>query len=62
METYWGNGGIASRVLDLGTRWRWVVSLTPRSLYPQGKRPRYPLDTRVGGPQRRSWRGGEEEN
>jgi hypothetical protein len=22
MKTYWGNGGIAPRVLDLGTRWR----------------------------------------
>jgi hypothetical protein len=22
MKTYWGSGGIASRILDLGTRWR----------------------------------------
>jgi hypothetical protein len=22
MKTYWGSGGIASRIIDLGTRWR----------------------------------------
>jgi hypothetical protein len=22
MKTYWGSGGIAARILDLGTRWR----------------------------------------
>jgi hypothetical protein len=22
MKTYWGSGGIAPRILDLGTRWR----------------------------------------
>jgi hypothetical protein len=28
MKTYWGNGGIAPRILDLGTRWsEWSVSL-----------------------------------
>jgi hypothetical protein len=29
-------------VLDLGTRWRWVVNFTPRLLYPPKKSPRYP--------------------
>jgi len=28
MKTYSGSGGIAPRILDLGTRWRWVVSFT----------------------------------
>jgi hypothetical protein len=37
MKTYWGSGGIAPCILDLDTRWRWVVSFTPRPLYPQGK-------------------------
>jgi hypothetical protein len=37
-----------------------VVSFTPRPLYPQGKRPRYPLDKRLGGPQYRSGRRGKE--
>jgi hypothetical protein len=57
-----GSAGVAPRILDLGTRWRWVVSFTPRPLYPQGKCPFYPLDRRLGGPQSRSWHGSEEEN
>jgi hypothetical protein len=43
MKAYWGSGGIDARVLDLGTRWRWVVSFTTRPLYPQVKSPWYPL-------------------
>jgi hypothetical protein len=39
MKAYWGSGGVAPRILDLGTRWRWVVSFTPQPLYPQGKSP-----------------------
>jgi len=34
------SGGIATRILDLGTRWRWGVSFTSRPLYPRGKRTR----------------------
>jgi hypothetical protein len=34
-----GSGCIALLFLDLGTSWRWVVSFTPRQLYPRGKRP-----------------------
>jgi hypothetical protein len=29
---------------------------------PQGKNRRYSLDRRLGGPQSRSWQGGEDEN
>jgi hypothetical protein len=36
-----------------------MVSFTPRPPYPQGKRPHYPLDRRLGGPQSRSGRGEE---
>jgi hypothetical protein len=36
--------------------------LTSQTLYPQGKSPWYPLDRRLGGPQSRSGRGGEEKN
>jgi hypothetical protein len=54
------SGGIDPRILDLGTRWRWVVSFTPRSLYLQGKSPLYPLDRRLGGPQMRSGHGVKE--
>jgi hypothetical protein len=48
--------------LHLGTRWGWVVSFTPLPLYPRGKSPRYPLDRKLGGPQSRSGRCGEEKN
>jgi hypothetical protein len=60
MKTYLGNGGIAPRILNLGTRWKWVVSFNPRPLYRQGKERRYPLDRRLDGPQSRSGRGGEQ--
>jgi hypothetical protein len=32
-----GSGCIDPHFLDLGTSWRWVVSFTPRPLYPRGK-------------------------
>jgi hypothetical protein len=44
----------SSVILDLGNIWREVVSLTPLSLQPPGKDPRYPLYRRLGGPQSRS--------
>jgi hypothetical protein len=62
MKMYWGSGGIAPRIFDLSTRWRWVVSFTTRPLYPQRKNPRYPLDRRLGGPRSRSGCSGEEKN
>jgi hypothetical protein len=42
MKTYWGSGGIAVRVLDLGTRWWWMVNFTTRPLCPLCKVP--PVD------------------
>jgi len=60
MKTYCECGGITPRILNLGTRWRWVVSFTPQPLYPWGKSPWYPLDRRLGGPYSQSGRGGEE--
>jgi hypothetical protein len=48
-----------SHFLELGTSWRWVVSFTPRPLYPRRKSPRHPLDRRFGGPQSRSGRLGK---
>jgi hypothetical protein len=42
------------------TNWRWVVSFTLLPLYPPGNNPRYPLDRRLGRPQSRSRRRGEE--
>jgi hypothetical protein len=32
-----GSGDTAPRILDLGTRWRWVISFTPRPLYSKVK-------------------------
>jgi hypothetical protein len=61
MKAFWESGGIISRILDLGTRWRRVVNFTLRPLYPQRKRPWCPLDRRLGGLQSRSGRGGGEE-
>jgi hypothetical protein len=62
MKAYWGSGGITPRILDLGTRWRWVVSFTARLLYPQGKSPWYLLDRKLGGPHRIFRRGDQEKN
>jgi hypothetical protein len=62
MQTYWGSGCIAPRILDLRTTWKRVVSFTPRQLYPQGKSTWYPLDRKLGGPQSRSGHGVEEKN
>jgi hypothetical protein len=59
MKAY-GSGCIDPHFLDLGTTWRRVVNFGPRPLYPRGKSPRYPLDRRLGGPQSRSGRFGEE--
>jgi hypothetical protein len=57
-----GEWRYSSTILDLGTRWRWAISFTPRMLYPRGNCPRYPLDRRLSGPQSRSGRCGEERN
>jgi hypothetical protein len=62
MSAYWGSGGIAPCIFDLGTRCRWVVSFMPQLLYPQGKSPWYPLDRKLGEPQSQSGRSGEEKN
>jgi hypothetical protein len=59
METYWGSGSITPHIFDLCTRLRWVVTITPRPLYPQGKIHWYLLVRRLGGRQSRSGRGEE---
>jgi hypothetical protein len=62
MKAYWGNGGIAPHILNLGTRRRLMVSFTHRPPYSQRKIPRYPPNKRLGGPQNKSGRGGEEKD
>jgi len=34
LKDVWPSGGIAPCILMRGTRWRWVVSFTPRALPP----------------------------
>jgi hypothetical protein len=55
-----GEWRYSSTILDLRTRWRLSGQLHARPLYPWGKRPRYQLDRRLGGPQSRSGRCGED--
>jgi len=38
-EDLQGRGDAAPRVIKLYTRWRWVISFTPRPLYLRGKNP-----------------------
>jgi hypothetical protein len=38
MKAYWGSGGHHA-FTDLGTRWRWVISFTPRPFYPEERLP-----------------------
>jgi len=33
IKTYWRSTGIAPRIINLGSRWRLVVSFTPQPLY-----------------------------
>jgi hypothetical protein len=49
-------------ILDLGTRWRLVVTFTFRPLKPQGKSPSCPLERRLGGCRRQSGRCGVDKN
>jgi hypothetical protein len=37
MKMYWESGRTIPRILNLGTRWMWVISFTHRPLYPQRK-------------------------
>lgn len=50
----WGSGVMARLVLILGTRYSWIFSSTPRSLYPCKILHRSPLNRRLGGFQSRS--------
>jgi hypothetical protein len=54
MRTYYVSGGIAPSILNLSTRWRWVVKFMPHPLYPLGKTIWYPLDGRLGKPHSQS--------
>jgi hypothetical protein len=53
-----GDWRYSSTILNLGTRWRRVVSFTPQPHYSRG----YPLDMRLGGHHSRSGRCEEEKD
>jgi hypothetical protein len=58
-EGVWRSEGTGPRILDLGTRWRLVVSFTPRPLCPRGKE-LLPLSNKgLDGPKRPSESFGE---
>jgi hypothetical protein len=59
MKIYSGCRGIAPLILNLGTRWRWVVNLAIRPLYLLEKPP-YPLNRRLAGLQCRSGHSAEQ--
>jgi hypothetical protein len=56
-EDIWGSGGIAPSILNLGTRWRWVIAFKLRPLHPP-----YQLDRSLCGLQSQSRHSGEEAN
>jgi hypothetical protein len=47
-EDVWGSGGIAPHIPNLGTRLRWLISFTPRSLHPPGKTGTHLIVTLMG--------------
>jgi hypothetical protein len=53
------SGCLASLIRNLGTRWRFVVSITSRPLCPLGASPQYAMDRSVEGPQIRCGRYGK---
>jgi hypothetical protein len=57
--TYWGSGSISPHIPSLGSRWKLVVSFTPRPPNSRGKRSRYLLDRRLCQSHVWSGRGGE---
>jgi hypothetical protein len=61
VQTYMGNSGIAPRILNLGARGNeWSTSDSGR--FTPEKEHRYPLHTRLDGPQSRSWHFEKEKN
>jgi hypothetical protein len=55
MTVLTGRGVCLLLVLDLCTRWGWVVSVTPRSRLPPGEESRYPLVRMLCRPQELVW-------
>jgi len=49
MKAHRDSGGTTPPILNLGTRWKWAVSLTPRPLYYQETSPQDPRIKELGG-------------
>jgi len=49
-----GSRGRAPVILNLSMKWWLVFNFTIQPLYPRRKNPQYPLNWKVGGPQKRS--------
>jgi hypothetical protein len=58
----YGGGRYSSIILDRGSRWRWVVSLTLRLLRAWGKKSQYNLNWRLSKPENSSRRYGVAKN
>ena len=55
LKAYGGRRGIAPLILNLGTRWRWVVSFTPLPICrPPWKETCFPTSRKLSVPQNRS--------
>jgi hypothetical protein len=52
----------SSTILKLDPRWKRVINFTPLPLYPRGNSLRSPLDRKLGEPQSRCERYGEEKH
>lgn len=53
IETQKESGVLTSLILNLRSRWKWVVRLTPRPLYLLGKNTLFRLSRRMSGPKSR---------
>jgi hypothetical protein len=47
-EDAWGDGGMAARILNFGNSYMWNGNVHASAVLPTGKKPRYPLDRKLG--------------
>jgi hypothetical protein len=50
-----GEWSCSFTILEVATRWRWMVSFMPQPLYPRGDSPRHPLVRAIGWTQEPIW-------
>lgn len=62
MKTYRGSGGVASRIINLGITWIWMVSVMLRLFYPRRKSLLCQVKRRLAAPQNGSGHFGVEIN